>query len=301
MAALSSHLLLVLSAVFWGGTFVAGRQLAPLIDPYSAAFLRFALASLLLTAWMYRRLGRFPPITRVQLATVCLLGCTGIFAYNLFFFAGLRTVEAGRASLIVALNPVLIALASVCLFNERLSLQRVTGVVLSVFGALLVIGRGDLPGLLRGSIGPGELLLLGCVVSWTLYTLIGKRLLHNVSALVAVTYSSLIGTFLLGLTMVWHAGISQAGLGNIEVWFNITYLAVFGTLFAFVWYYKGVHALGAARAAQYINLVPVSGVCFGALLLGEPVTVSLLTGGLLVIAGLWLTNSGATPPDAAEN
>ena len=286
----SPYFHLILSAVFWGGTFVAGRQLAPLIDPYSAAFLRFAVASLVLLTWLYWQLGRFPVISLRQSGAVILLGSTGILAYNLLFFSGLQTVEAGRAALIIALNPVIIALASAWLFAERLTLQRALGIGLSVLGAILVIGKGDLPGLFHSGVGLGELLLLGCVVSWVLYTLIGKRLLRNISPLVAVTYSSVAGTFMLGMLFAWRGGASADALTDIAVWANIVYLALFGTVLAFVWFYKGVHAFGAARAGQFINLVPVSGVCFGAWLLDERITVSLLAGGLLVVGGLWLAN-----------
>ena len=80
--------------MFWGGTFVAGRQLAPLIDPVPAAFLRFVLASSVLLGWLYWRLGRFPGLSRRQFVGVILLGGTGVLAYNLFFFSGLQTVEA---------------------------------------------------------------------------------------------------------------------------------------------------------------------------------------------------------------
>lgn len=286
---------LILSAVFWGGTFVAGRQLAPLIDPYSAAFLRFALASVLLLTWLYWRLGRFPAISLRQTGAIILLGSTGVLAYNLFFFSGLQTVEAGRAALIIALNPVMIALSSAWLFRERLTLQQTLGIGLSVMGAILVISKGDLPALLHSGIGLGELLLLGCVVSWVLYTLVGKRLLRNISPLLAVTYSSVVGAFMLGLLFAWRGGTSADALIDTSVWSNITYLAVFGTVLAFVWFYKGVHAFGAARAGQFINLVPVSGVCFGAWLLDERVTMSLLAGALLVVVGLWLTNRPQPP------
>ena len=93
------YLELTLAAVFWGGTFVAGRQLAPLVDPYTAAFLRFVLASSVLLMWLYWRLGHFPKINRRQFGAVILLGSSGILAYNLFFFSGLQTVEAGKQPL----------------------------------------------------------------------------------------------------------------------------------------------------------------------------------------------------------
>lgn len=290
MAPLSTYFFLAMAAVFWGGTFVAGRHLASLIDPYGAGFLRFLIASILLLAWLYWQLGRFPAVNRRQLLAVILLGASGVMAYNLLFFAGLQSVEAGRASLIIAANPVLIALASAWLFHEPLGPLRGLGIVLSVCGAMVVIGRGDLVGLLGRGVGSGELMLLGCVVSWVAYTLIGKRILRGMSPLLAVSYSSVAGTLMLAVVTLWKGGITAAALGNVHVWLNVAYLAVFGTVLAFVWFYKGVHELGAARAGQFINLVPISGVCLGAWLLDEPVTWSLLVGGVLVLLGLWLTN-----------
>lgn len=290
MIPFSTYMYLVMAAVFWGGTFVAGRQLAPLLDPYASAFLRFLLASILLLGWLYWRLRRFPRVTARQLLAVGVLGATGVFAYNLLFFAGLQSVEAGRASLIIAANPVLIALASSWLFREHLGSARGAGILLSVVGAMVVIGRGDMLGLLTGGVGAGEWLLLGCVISWVAYTLVGKGVLHGMSPLLAVCYSSVVGTLLLAVVMLWQGGIDAAVLANPEVWLYVGYLAVFGTVLAFVWFYKGVHTLGAARAGQFINIVPVSGVCLGAWLLDEPVTRSLLLGGMLVLLGLWLTN-----------
>jgi drug/metabolite transporter (DMT)-like permease len=288
-----TYLYLAMAAMFWGGTFVAGRQLAPLLDPYASAFLRFVLASVLLLAWLYWRQRRFPRVRLRQLLALAVLGASGVVAYNLMFFAGLQSVEAGRASLIIAANPVLIALASNWLFGERLGTVRLIGVTLSVAGAMLVIGRGDLSALFHGGIGTGEWYVLGCVVSWVIYTLIGKRVLHGMSPLLAVSYSSALGTLMLAVIVLGKGGIAVAALGDPRVWVYVGYLAVFGTVLAFVWFYKGVHALGAARASQFINLVPVSGVFLGAWLLDEVLTWSLLFGGGLVLFGLWLTNRRA--------
>jgi len=287
---LPSLLRLVFAAVLWGGTFVAGRELAGWMEPLAAAWLRFVCASVVLVAWLLIERRAFPPLTGRQALGVLLLGLTGVFAYNLLFFYGLQTVEAGRAALIVAMNPVVIALASAGFFGERLAPRQAFGVVLSLVGAVVVIGRGDLAGLLHHGIGRGEWLLLGCVASWVAYTLVGKRLLAHLSPLVAVTYASLAGTLLFSAVVVGRGGIELAPLAHPAVWLNIGYLALFGTVLAFVWYYRGVQAVGAARAAQFINLVPVSGVLLGAILLDEPLSASLLAGGALVIVGLVLTN-----------
>jgi drug/metabolite transporter (DMT)-like permease len=176
------------------------------------------------------------------------------------------------------------------LFGERLTGRQLVGIALSLTGAVIVIARGELDALLQGEVGQGELLLLGCVVSWVLYTLIGKRLLHHLSPLAAVTYASVAGTLMLGVMVITRGGLEIEQLFAAEVWLSIAYLAVFGTVLAFVWYYSGVQAIGPGRAGQFINLVPVSGVMLGVLLLGEPLTRSLLLGAMLVVSGLWLTS-----------
>lgn len=285
-----TFLLLALAAMFWGGTFVAGRQLAPVLAPTDAAFLRFVIAAALLLAWTVVRHGRLPALDWRQFGGVLLLGATGVVAYNLFFFAGLATVEAGRAALIIALNPILIAAASAWLLHERLAASRILGILVSVAGAIVVIARGDLATLVTFGVGHGELLILGCTVSWTAYTLIGRRLLHGMSPLATVTYAGVSGAAMLGvLQLARDKPLPLATLGAGD-WAGILYLALFGTVLAFVWYYRGVHAIGPARAGQFINLVPVSGVAFGAGVLDEPVTASVIVGGALVLIGLWLTN-----------
>ena len=84
-----TYLKLLLTAVFWGGTFIAGKWVSVDVDPYSAAFLRFLIASFFLIFLTLKIEGRLPGISFGKLLIIIVLGFTGIFSYNLFFF--LRT------------------------------------------------------------------------------------------------------------------------------------------------------------------------------------------------------------------
>jgi drug/metabolite transporter (DMT)-like permease len=191
---------------------------------------------------------------------------------------------------IIAANPVFIALFSFLLFGERFSPHRMLGILLSVSGAIIVVARGDIAAVLRGQVGVGEIALFGCVFSWVSYTLIGRRVLQGLSPLVAVTYSCIAGALAL-LPPALYTGLPDA-LGTLSplVLGNLFYLSLFGTVLGFVWFYQGVKELGPARAGLFINLVPVSGVALGILLLDEQLSLSLLGGGGLVLTGLFLTN-----------
>lgn len=286
-----TYLKLLATMACWGGTFVAGRMLAGVVPPFHAAFLRFLIAGTLLLFLLYRFEGRFPRLDRRQLGTVILLGLTGVLGYNAAFFTGLQWVSAGRAGLIIALNPVGIALLSSLIGGEPLTRTRLLGVLISVSGAVVVISRGNLSVLASG-VGIGELMLLGCVVCWSLYSVIGRRAMQGLSSITAVTYSAVAGAIFLLPLAIRQASPARVTGYPVEAWGSICYLAVFGTVLGFLWYYQSIKEIGAVRAGVFINFVPLFAVLFGMLLLDEALTTSLLQGAALVVTGAWITNYG---------
>ena len=290
------YLKLFLTAFFWGGTFIAGRSLSGTVGPFSAAFLRFAVASSLLVLLTLRMEGRLPKLKPRMLPGVLMLGMTGVFAYNVFFFKGLSLIEAGRAAIIIANNPVLITLFSALLFGDRITPVKMIGVLLSVTGAVVVISRGDLAGITGGGIGWGEMFIFGCVASWVAYSLIGKKVMADLSPLSAVACSAVIGAAALFPAALWEGLAADISSYRFRDWAALFYLGFFGTVLGFVWYYQGIQRIGPARASLFINFVPISAVVLAFFILGEPLTVSLAVGTLLVCSGVYLTNRKAKPP-----
>jgi drug/metabolite transporter (DMT)-like permease len=282
---------LLLTAFFWGGTFIAGRVLAQHAGPFTGAFLRFAVACVFLVGLMLRAERGLPAPPRRDLLPLLLMGLTGIFGYNYFFLKGLQYVEAGRASIIIACNPIGIALAAALIFNERLNPLKVGGILVSIAGAVTVITRGSVEGALGGGFGWGEVFIVGCVVSWVAYSLLGKVVMSDLSPLVAVTYSSLVGTLLL-FPAAAAEGLFGSGY-SVEAWACAAYLGLFGTVLGFVWYYQGIQRIGPVRAGLFINFVPVSAVLLAAVALREPLTLSLLAGAVMVSTGVILTTLGS--------
>ncbi len=284
------YIKLLFTAMFWGGTFIAGRSIAGTVGPFSAAFIRFAIASIALYLIIRKKEGGLPLPGKDKLLPVLLLGITGIFTYNVFFFKALQHIGAGRASVIVANNPIFIAFISALVFKEVLNFQRVTGILISVCGALIVITRGNITELLSGSIGPGEIFTFISVASWVTYSIIGKIVMKDFTPLQAVTYSVIIGAALLFIPACMEGMVSDVFTYRITDWLSLAYLGLFGTVLGFVWYYQGIYAIGAMKAGLFINFVPVSAVFFAFLILHEPLTFSLLAGLLFVSTGVYLTN-----------
>jgi len=130
--------------------------------------------------------------------------------------------------------------------------------------------------------------LVACIFMWSAYTLLGRVALSSLSPLALTAYVMAFGSAPLAL-FAWLEHSPLAGV-TWQGWAALGYLVVFGTVLPFLWFYEGVKALGAARAAQFINLVPPLAVLEAVLLLNESVTPALLAGMALVAAGLYLTN-----------
>jgi drug/metabolite transporter (DMT)-like permease len=284
------YLKLILTAVVWGGTFIAGRVIVQDLEPFSAAFCRFAVSSICLLFLTLKQEGQLPRLHRKQLIQVILLGMTGVFTYNAFFFLGLQTIAASRAALIVALNPTFIALGSALFFKDKLTILKIIGIITSLTGAALAISRGNVVNILDDNLSIGDLFLFGCVFSWVAYTLIGKLAMQQLSPIVATTYACLIGTIALFFPALPEGILQQFFQINFVTWLVIWYLGFLSSALGFIWYSEGVRVIGPAKAAIFINLVPVSAILLAAVLLQEEITLSLLVGGILVIMGVFLTN-----------
>ena len=286
-----TYIKLILTAVFWGGTFIAGKLISQNIDPYSAAFLRFLIASLCLVFLTIKVEGHLPKLQSDKIFIIFLLGLSGVLSYNLFFFAGLKYIQANQASLIIATNPIFITLCSVLFFKETLNSRKIIGLCLSVTGALIVISNGNIFDILNLRFGKGELLIFGCVASWVAYSILGKKAMNDFSPLVAVCYSSIAGTFLLFFPALFKGVFTNMLSYNHVEWASLLFLGFFGTALGFSWYYAGIQKIGPMQAGVFINFVPISAIILSFFILKEPLTISLMVGAILVIAGVYLSNS----------
>ena len=287
------YLKLLLTALFWGGTFVAGRIVTRNVGPYSIAFQRFMIASILLLLLTWRIEGKLPKLQKSQFIPVILLGIIGIFIYNVMFFKGLKIIEAGRASLIIATCPIFITICSAIFLKEKISMVKALGIAISVCGAAIVISKGSISRIFEGGLGLGELYIFCCVLCWMTYSLIGKTVMKNLSPLASVSYSATVGAIALSIPAFFEGLAQNIASQSLVDWLCISYLGVFGTVIGFVWYYQGVERIGPTKAGLFINFVPISAILCAFFILREPITLSLMIGAVLVISGVYLTNRTA--------
>ena len=285
---LQAYIKLTIMSLFFGGTFIAGRLIANEIPAAPAAFLRFTIAAVCLLGLLYWQERHFPIPSFTECLGLACLGFTGILGYNFFFFLALQTVEAAHTAALISCNPVLIAILSALFLGERISKLKAVGISLSVSGALMVAAKGNWQTLVHFS--AGDKAVVGAISCWALYSVIGKQVLKTLSPLVSVAYATLFGALVLAaITVHGYEAYSISALSS-QTWLGILYLALPGTVIAFLFYYQGIESLGVTKAGIFINLIPVSTLILSVPILGEIPDLNVLAGILMVICGVLLVN-----------
>ncbi|MFM2344298.1 MAG: hypothetical protein RLZZ210_908 [Pseudomonadota bacterium] len=291
---------LILASMFWGGTWVAGRLAVQEVAPFTVAVLRFTMAIAIFAVIVYHQHKTLIiKLNKKEVSTLILMGVTGIFLYSYCFLYGLKHISASRGSLVIALNPIMVSVIGCMFFKESANFKKVFGIAIALIGSLFVITNGHISSIFQSSVGIGELLILGGAISWTSYTFIGKHISDTVSPLLVNFYSCFAGYILLCLAnfegvisdnQTLSTTIAHLQSYSLQAWICIAYLGIFGTAISYVWFTDGLKHIGASRASAFLNLIPIFGVVFGALILGETLSISVIIGGSAIILGLVLIN-----------
>ncbi|MGQ9515916.1 MAG: DMT family transporter [Anaerolineae bacterium] len=283
---------LLLAVLLWGSTFIITKRILHSIGPFTLTFLRFFVGflGLLPLAW---REGLRPRM--IFQPAFLAFGLTGIALFYSLQNLGLVYTSAGNASLIESSIPAVTALLSMWLLRERLPLERMMGIALSIAGVMLVSSSS------RSGAGSllGDALVFGAVLAFAAYTMQGRRLVLDHPPVVTTSASFGAGLLFLLPGLLWET--TAAGLPHLDIagWAVLLYLGL-GTsaLPMFLWNFS-LQSLDASEAALYTSLVPVAGLGF-ALLFGEQARAAQLLGGAMAMAGVWLGHHSASAHRSAE-
>lgn len=285
-----SYIKLILVTIFFASNFIIARVSSAVLSPVTSSALRFTIASIFLIIIVFQKYRKFPKITFHQLKIIIFLGIVGIAGDSIFFFSGLKYTSASKASIIVALNPIFIAIFSNIFFNEKLSISKLTGIFISLIGAIVVISNGAVLSVFRGNISIGELYILGAVFCWVFFTLLGKSVSEKLDSIIILCYSSIVGSIILtGIGIHQHSFVD---LKNMTLWIMLGSLSIgtLGTAISYKFYYEAVYSIGASRSGIFLNLVPVFATIGGILILKESPTLAFFIGALMVLTGVYITN-----------
>jgi len=279
--------LLTLTAFLWGGNAVAVKKVLTEISPFVVTMLRFAVFSsiLLLAAW-YREGKRSIPQLR-QLPTLMLMGLCSTVLNNGVQFTGLVYSTAINCVVITAFGPAITGVMAALMLNERMNGRQWTGVAISTAGVLVITSGGSWARLAGLSLNWGDVLFLLSCFGWSLYSITGRRIMKEMSPMTTTAWAGAFGTLMMLVLCLFQGFDGSVPLtGTNWIWF--AYICLGSGLVAFTLWNVGVNAVGPNKASFFINLIPLSGILFSVLLLGESVGWFHGAGAVLIIGGVGL-------------
>ncbi len=219
-----------------------------------------------------------------------LLGVSGVTLFYALQYNSLLYTTATIGSIVVNTNPIFIALLSAIVHKEKMGVKKVLGILISFSGLIIVITGGETPSsVASNSTIYGAFIMLLAAICWAVYTVAGKKILRDYSAIASTTITFIIGTlcFLpLLATNQLPEKISPVG------WLSVFYLGIASGVLGYLLYNSALSKLEASKAGVFLYTIPIFAMVLSAIFLDEVVTWTIIAGAALVIYGIYLTERG---------
>ena len=271
--------------MFWAGNYVFGKYVVDEMSPLQMTFTRWTIAIFLL--FPIAQLIERPDWKKVwqQWKVLLIMGILGIISYNFFLYWALEYTTSMNAALVNSINPAVIVLFSSLLLKERISLKNGIGLVISLLGVLLVLTKGHLQQILHLEYNKGDLLMIVTILIWTFYSIIGKKL-KSIPPISATAVSVLLGL----VSLLPFVILSDFNYNlSTQALVGMMYIAIFPSVGSFIFWNSALRQINASQAGIYLNLIAVF-TAFLSLLLGQPITIVQVIGGILVFIGVYLSS-----------
>lgn len=267
-------------ALIWSSAFTSARIIVQIAPPLSVSALRFLIAGLIACAIAYA-LGQRPKFTRQQWRGIIIFGICQNAIYLGFFFVAMTRIEASFASILASTMPLLVALALLTVFREKLPPMGIAGLIIGFAGVTLIMGTR-----ITGGVDLiGVMLCLLGVIALTIATLSVKSASTGGNLFMVVGMQMLIGSAALAIPALtletWDVTWTPTAL-----WAFAYTIIVPGIIATYIWFLL-VGRIGATKAATFHFLNPFFGVAIAAILLGETLTTTDIIGVAIIMAGIF--------------
>lgn len=276
----------IIAALLWGFNYPLVKWALGFIPESDFLLLRFSLTTLIFVIYLIIR-GENLRVAKVDFLRITALGVVGVGIYNVLWTYGIHRTTSANAAILISASPIFTGLHSLFSGTDKLHKSKWAGTLLAFAGICMIIYWT--PGAeiaFHSSLFVGNLLVLCASVIFALYAIMAKPLLQSYSPLKLTTLAMLIGAIFLWVHGWREFDLSFALSLPCSVGFGFAYIVVFGTVAAFLFWYKGVQQTSPFKTIIFHYIVPVVSMIVGALWLDEAMNWERVCGGILVISGL---------------
>ena len=265
----TAYVQMTLAMLLIGSLFVVSKVIVQSVPVFVASFLRQFLAFLALAAWLYVQKSTMPKIQRRDWGVLLIQGVVGIFLFSVFALYGLKYTNAIDANIITSTTPLSMMLIAVLLLGERLTMRRVSALLLALLGTLAINVLGTHDGGTRQDVWFGNGLVVLAVLAEGVFFGFGKLLKSPISSTWLSLILTAIGSVLFAPFAAYSAVSTDWSQVPWKTWLLVLYTGVALTAFGVVLMNRGLQQVPASNASIFTALMPVSGVALSVIFLRE--------------------------------
>jgi len=279
--------LILLAVIFWGTSFVATKTLLFELKPITIIILRLIIASILLTIIAISTKRNFSLNVKSH-GWIFILSLVAVF-HLWIQVTGLQFTTAANTGWIIGTAPIFMAIMGLIFFKEKITLLGVLGIILAIFGLLMLIGKGDITniGLIENK---GDLLVLGSAFTWGVYSTVNKKISLSYSPLMTILY-----LFLMMAIIIIPFNLNQetiASIINLSLlgWLMVLFLGLFCSGVSYVIWAQALRDMESTKVGAFLYLEPLVTVFAAWFFLSEEITFLMIISGLLITIGVIIVN-----------
>ena len=260
-----AYLFLVLAALFWSGNFIVGKFATLFqIPPLTLNVFRWIFVWCILIPFTYKEIYNNLPYIKKNWLVISFMGVITISTFNSVVYFALNYTQVINAVLMLAAIPAATIVLSSLMKIEKTNIFQIFGLIMSIIGIGSIISNGDIQKIISLSFNKGDIWMLVCVITWSLYSTLLKK--HKFK-------------------------FSQFTLIQLMVSVGILfYVVVFPAIAAYYCWQKGIEIIGPNRATMFIQLMPLFSATMAIIIFNETFQLYHFVGAAFIISGIYLSN-----------
>ncbi len=282
---------MIIIMIVWATFYPIIKYVVVDMDPLVLSFYRYFLGFIPLTPFFIselRKQDKKPEL--VNVLSISLLGFIGITIFSMGLFYGIKLSTAINGALLTNTQPIFTAIFGPFLIAELLSKKKALGIAVGITGMILVVTNGNFRTFeTEGTAIIGNILLMGASLVLSLYSMLIKKYIKKYGTIIPTWISMVSGTFFILIINIFR-GQSPVQIVSLPILsiLLVLYLGFIGTSMTYLMFNMALSHMSVSIATSYKLLIPVFGLFFAVIFLGEQPGVATLTGILIVVSSVYI-------------
>ncbi len=286
-----AYLFLVLATLCWSGNFIVGKFATFFeIPPLTLNVFRWISVWFILLPFTYKEIYRNLPYIKKNWLVISFMGVITISTFNSVVYFALNYTQVINAVLMLAAIPAATIVLSSLMKIEKTNIFQLFGLILSIIGIGSIISNGDIQKIISLNFNKGDMWMLVCVITWSLYSTLLKKNKFKLSQFTLIQLMVSVGVLFLIPQFFYEKSIGLKLNLNKEFLLILIYVAVFPAIAAYYFWQKGIEIIGPNRSTMFIQLMPLFSAIMAIIFFKEKFELYHFAGAILILSGIYLSN-----------